>query len=419
MIEIRPVSKISASISVPASKSYTNRAYIIASLAEGLVRLKHPLISDDTRFMKTALEQFGIDISESQDEIIVHGMGGQLQAPTKEIFVGNAGTTMRFLTTLATLAPGITRLTGNERMQERPIEDLLDCLKQLKVEAKSIKNNQCPPLEINGGQPLGGAIQLAGNKSSQYLTSLLMCAPYFQNPTTIKIIGELTSKPYVDITLDIMKTFGINVENESYRAFKIPVGNKYKPQTYSVEGDASSASYFFGAAAITGGEVSVTNLNPKSAQGDIGFPSVLKQMGCDVSVSSEKITVRGKPLKGITINMNSMPDVVQTLAVVSLFAEGKTTITHIGNLRIKETDRIEALSKELTRLGAQVETGEDYLVIQPGPLKGTNIITYDDHRMAMSFSLVGLKLPGVRILNPKCVEKSFPGFFEELEKLYE
>lgn len=417
LIEIRPTATIHATVEAPPSKSYTNRAYIVAALADGEVRLEHPLFSDDTRYMREAMLMFGIPVAEEKQAVVIQGQGGRVNVPDKEIFVGNAGTTMRFLTTFSALAPGAVTLTGDKRMQERPIEDLLDCLRQMKIEAES--NNQCPPIIIHGGSPPGGTVQLAGDKSSQYLTSLLLSAPYFQNDTVIDIQGELTSKPYVDITLDIMRTFGVSVENASYRKFTVQAGQRYRAQTYGVEGDASSASYFFAAAAVTSGEVTVTRLNPNSVQGDIQFPQALAQMGCRVATGAEKITVRGNRLRGITIDMNNMPDAVQTLAVVALFAEGPTTVTGIGNLRIKETDRIAALAAELTRLGATVETGGDHLTIQPGPLKGAEIETYHDHRMAMSFAVAGLKIPGVKIKNPQCVDKSFPDFFDRFQTLYE
>ena len=418
LIEIQPASGILATVAAPPSKSYSNRAYIVAALADGTVRLENPLFSDDTRYMREALLQFGVPVEEEEKAAVVQGQGGRLDLPENEIFVGNAGTTMRFLTTFATLAPGITRLTGDERMQERPIEDLLTCLKQMKLKAVSIQGNGCPPIEIHGGNPLGGPITLAGDKSSQYLTSLLLSAPYFQNDTIINIEGELTSKSYVDITLDIMQTFGVSVLNEFYRKFTIPAGQRYRAKSYDVEGDASSASYFFAAAAVTGGEVSVTHLNPDSVQGDIHFPNALKQMGCEVKRSGEKITVFGNPLRGITINMNDMPDVAQTLAVVALFAEGKTTMTGIRNLRIKETDRIAALANELSRLGASVEAGDDFIIIEPGTHRPAEVETYDDHRMAMSFAVAGLGIPGVKIKNPRCVDKSFPDFFERFQELY-
>jgi 3-phosphoshikimate 1-carboxyvinyltransferase len=419
LIEIRPTQPISATAEIPASKSYTNRALLIAALADGECRIENPLFSDDTHFMSEALIRFGIPVKrEVGKAFIVSGTGGKITAPEEEIFVGNAGTTMRFLTTFSTLAQGVTRLNGDKRMQERPIGDLLDCLKQMQVQAQSVKGNQCPPLKIHGGHVPGGEVRLAGDKSSQYLTSILLSAPYFDHDTTIHIQGDLTSKTYADITLDIMKAFGVRVENESYQRFHVTSGQRYRAGTYRVEGDWSSASYFLGAAAVTGGEITLSGMNPDSVQGDAQFLDVLGQMGCDIEKSKEKIHLKGNPLKGISINMNSMPDAVQTLAVVALFAEGETVITGIGNLRIKETDRITALATELSRLGATVTSGDDFLTIRPATnLVGAEVETYDDHRMAMSFALAGLKIPGVKIKNPRCVEKSFPDFFDRFGKL--
>ncbi|MDP6735157.1 MAG: 3-phosphoshikimate 1-carboxyvinyltransferase [Nitrospinaceae bacterium] len=420
MIEIQPTGKISAEVECPPSKSYTNRALLIAALTKGVSQVDNPLFSDDTRYMCEALEHFGISVKQKDSALIVSGTGGQLQLPKREISVGNAGTTMRFLTTFAALAPGITRLTGDERMQERPISDLLSALNQMGVEAWSVNKNGCPPLEIVGGSVDGGNVDLAGNKSSQYLTSILLSAPCFKKDTTIRIVGDLTSKSYADITLDIMRAFGVTVENENYTQFRISAGQAYTARNYPVEGDWSSASYFLAMAAVTEGSVVLTGLNPNSVQGDAGFLNVLEQMGCEVERSLGKIRIKGNPLRGININMNSMPDTVQTLAVTALFAEGETAITGIGNLRIKETDRIDALAKELTRLGASVDAGADYLKIHPGgPYKGVGIETYNDHRMAMSFALAGLKIPGVRIKNPTCVEKSFSDFFGRFKATYE
>jgi len=419
LIEIRPVESISATVAIPSSKSYTNRALLIAALTDGECRIENPLFSDDTRYMSEALIRFGIPVEREADKaFVVSGTDGKITAPQEEIFVGNAGTTMRFLTTFSTLANGVTRLSGDKRMQERPIGDLLDCLKQMQVRAQSIKGNQCPPLEIHGGHVPGGEVRLAGNKSSQYLTSILLSAPYFANDTTIHIQGDLTSKTYADITLDIMEAFGVRVENESYQRFHVLAGQRYRAESYRVEGDWSSASYFLASAAVTGGEITLNGMNADSVQGDAQFLDVLAKMGCEIEKSQEKIRLKGNPLKGITINMNSMPDAVQTLAVTALFAEGETVITGIGNLRIKETDRIEALATELSRLGAKVDSGDDFLTIRPGDnLSGAEIETYDDHRMAMSFALAGLKIPGIKIKNPKCVEKSFPDFFERFATL--
>jgi 3-phosphoshikimate 1-carboxyvinyltransferase len=414
LIEIQPAQPISATVAIPSSKSYTNRALLIAALTDGECRIENPLFSDDTHFMSEALIRFGIPVKrETGKAFVVSGTSGKITAPEEEIFIGNAGTAMRFLTTFSALAQGVTRLTGDKHMQERPISDLLDCLSQMQVQAQSVLGNQCPPLIIHGGHVPGGEVRLAGDKSSQYLTSILLSAPYFANDTTIHIQGDLTSKTYADITLDIMKAFGVCVENENYQRFHVTSGQHYRAGTYRVEGDWSSASYFLASAAVAGGEITLTGMNPDSVQGDAQFLDVLGQMGCDIETSPEKIHLKGNPLKGITINMNSMPDAVQTLAVTALFAEGETVITGIGNLRIKETDRITALAAELSRLGADVDSGDDFLTIRPGEnYSGAEIETYDDHRMAMSFALAGLKIPGVKIKNPKCVEKSFPDFFD-------
>ena len=417
MIEIKPVQNLQATITVPGSKSYTNRALLIAGLTDGECRLEKPLVSDDTKYMIRALKAFGISVQEEKEAFIVSGRGGKLSTPEEDILIGNAGTTMRFLTTFSALVPGKTRLDGDERMRQRPLADLLHCLTQMGVKAVSANGNGCPPIDIAGGEVPGGEVQLAGDKSSQYLTSILLSAPYFKNDTCIHIQGDLTSKSYADITLDIMKTFGVSVINESYQRFKVKAGDRYNAQTYQVESDWSSASYFLAAAAVTGGEVTLTDINPHSVQGDAQFTSILEKMGCRVEKKSNTLQIKGNPLKGITINMNNMPDAVQTLAVTALFAEGETVIQGIGNLRIKETDRILALANELTRLGAEVETGEDYLVIRPGDYRGAEIETYDDHRMAMSFAVAGLKIPGIRIKNPTCVEKSFPDFFQRFANL--
>lgn len=411
MIEIQPVEKISGTVTVPGSKSYTNRALLVAALADGVSHLEKPLVSDDTKYMIRALKGFGIEVGEEPNAFIVSGKAGKLIAPEEEIFVGNAGTAMRFLTTFSALVKGKVHLDGDERMRERPLADLLKCLGQMGIKAIPVNQNGCPPIEIEGEGVPGGEVTLLGNKSSQYLTSLLLSAPYFKNDTSIFIEGDLTSKSYADITLDIMQTFGVTAENDSYEKFSVQAGQVYEPQTYMIEGDWSSASYFLAAAAVTGGNITLSGVYPNSVQGDAQFPAVLEKMGCKVKKNADSLQLIGNSLKGITINMNNMPDAVQTLAVIALFAKGQTVIEGIGNLRIKETNRIEALANELGRLGAEVEAGEDFLIIKPGEYQGAEIETYNDHRMAMSFAVAGLKIPGVKIKNPKCVEKSFPKFF--------
>jgi 3-phosphoshikimate 1-carboxyvinyltransferase len=414
-IAIKQIEKVNAKVDAPASKSYTNRALIIAALADGKSTLKNPLVSDDTKFMVAALKELGVNIKQEKGKITVKGNGGRFGEAKKELFVGNAGTAMRFLTGAAALAGGTTTITGNDRMKRRPIEDLLDGLRQLGVVCNSADG--FPPVKVSGHTLRGGTIKMKGNKSSQYFTSIMMISPYAKEDVVISVDGELTSKSYIDITIDVMKKFAVGVDNNNYKKFTVPVG-AYKPCDYQIEGDASSASYFFGAAAITGGKVKVNNLNPKSAQGDINFPSVLKKMGCKVKTGKDFISLEGGKLKGIEVDMNLMPDTVQTLAVVALFAKGKTKIKNISNLRIKETDRIAALASELKKLGAKVDTKKDSITITPAPeYNPAEIETYDDHRMAMSFSLAGLKIQGIKIKNPGCVSKSFPDYWNKFNEL--
>lgn len=401
-------------VEIPGSKSCTNRALVIAALADGISVLRKVLVSDDTVYMVNALKQFGIRIEEKGDSLIVRG--GHFHAPKKVINVGNAGTTMRFLATFASLAEGKTTITGSKRMQERPIQDLLDGLRQLGVNACSKKKNGCPPIVIEGNLK-GGKCRISGNKSSQYFTSILMCAPYAERDVEIEVSGDLTSKPYIDVTIGIMENFGVKVINENYKKFVVRKNQKYQPGEYTIEGDASNASYFLAAGAVLGEGVRAANINPMSNQGDIKFAGVLEKMGCVVKYGKDWIEVKGGELHGIDIDMNSMPDVVQTLAVVALFAKGKTRIRNVPNLRIKETDRIKALAIELRRVGAKVKEFEDGLEITPGEYKAASIETYSDHRMAMSFAVAQLKIPGLKIKNPRCVRKSFPDFWVRFAKL--
>lgn len=419
MIKIKTLeTTLDASVTVPASKSYTNRALILAAIADGESLIETPLKSDDTLFMAEALRLFGVDVVEGENNFKITGTGGKLKSPEKEIYVGNAGTAMRFLATFAVLSSHKTVLTGDERMKERPIEDLLKALRDLGFTARSINGNGCPPIEVQGGETISRQISLPGNLSSQYLTSLLLSLPILGKPITINIQGELTSAPYIDITLDILSDFGITIERVGDKSFHIDPNQRYLAKKYMVQGDASSASYFFAAAAVTGGKVTVRGINPATLQGDIKFLDMLEEMGCQIEKQNNSVTVTGKKLKGICIDMNRMPDVVQTAAITALFAEGNTRITNVANLRIKETDRISALSGELKKLGAGIKEGKDWIEIQPGQYQGATIDTYNDHRMAMSFAVAGLKIPGVSIKNPQCVNKSFPGFFNFWDTLY-
>ena len=416
MLAIKTKKFVKAVIESPPSKSYTNRALIIAALANGNSIIKNPLFSDDTNYMISALRQFGIKIIKNGNNIIVHGKNGKLSPSKNNIFVGNAGTAMRFITSLASIAEGGTTITGDKRMQQRPIKDLLDALNQLGVESES--NNGFPPIKIYGGLFNGGNVKLKGDVSSQFLSSILMCAPYAKKDVTISIVGNLTSKPYVDITLDVMKNFGIDVKNLNYKKFIINNNKKYKPINYKIEGDASSASYFFAAAAITKGKIMVKNINPNSKQGDIKFVDILKKMGCGVKKGNDFIEVQGNRLKSVDVDMNEMPDVVPTLAVTSLFADSTTIIRNVQNLRFKETDRLKALAFELRKIGANVEEMNDGLKIKRRRLQKAIIETYNDHRMAMSFAVAGLAINGLKIKNPNCVAKSFPDFWNKFNSLY-
>ncbi len=416
MLSIKTKKHINAVIEAPPSKSYTNRALIVAALANGKSIIKNPLFSDDTKYMAAALEKFGVRIGRKSNALIVHGTSGKLSTPKEAVFAGNAGTTMRFITSLAALCAGETLITGDKRMQQRPIGDLLDALRQLGVKSRS--RSGFPPVKIYGGSFIGGFARIKGSTSSQYLSSIMMCAPYAKKDVKIGIIGELASKPYADITLDVMKNFGVIAKNTDYKKFEMPHGAAYMPRAYKVEGDASNASYFLAAAAITNGRVKVKNLNPDSKQGDINFAGILEKMGCSVKKGKDFIEVIGGALKSIDVDMNQMPDIVPTLAVTSMFADSTTTIRNVPNLRVKETDRISALVKELRKIGANAKEMKDGLKIRRRRLQKAIIETYDDHRMAMSFAVAGLAISGIRIKNPSCVNKSFPQFWKKLEELY-
>ncbi|MBI2654648.1 3-phosphoshikimate 1-carboxyvinyltransferase [Candidatus Woesearchaeota archaeon] len=416
MLAIKTKKYINAVIEAPPSKSYTQRALIVAALANGKSIIKNPLFSDDTNYMVSALKQFGVEIKKKGKNLVVYGINGRLKTPDKNVFVGNAGTAMRFLATFASLADGDTIITGDKRMQQRPIQDLLYALQQIGVNSKS--SDGFPPVKIFGGSFNGGNIRLKGDLSSQYLTSILLCAPYAKNSITMNITENLTSKPYVDITLDVMKKFGVDVKNINYKKFMIKNNQKYKARNYAIEGDASSASYFFAAAAIAKGKVMVKNINPASKQGDIKFVDILKKMGCGVKKGKNYIQIEGYSLKSVDVDMNEMPDVVPTLAVTSVFAEGTTTIRDVPNLRLKETDRLKALAFELRKIGANVEEMQDGLKIKRRRVQKAIIETYNDHRMSMSFAVAGLGINGIRIKNPACVKKSFPDFWEKFNELY-
>jgi 3-phosphoshikimate 1-carboxyvinyltransferase len=442
----------SIAVEVPGSKSITNRALVLAALTArgGACTLRGALRSEDTEIMVECLRALGFRVLAdwSNSLVVVSSGAGKARIPVSDadLFVGNSGTTMRFLSAVVALGHGTYRLDGVPRMRERPIGDLLDALKQLGVNARGEGNNGCPPVIVEADGLPGGIVCIKGNVSSQFLSGLLLAAPFGDGRFTIKAEGQLVSAPYVFMTVQMLKQWGLEGSyhlrgacsefwgetanlgparfghDTDHICFHIPGDQRseYTPhalQTYDIEPDASAASYFFAAAAITGGRVTVLGLPEKSLQGDVAFVDVLADMGCRVERCSSGITVHGRPLHGIDTDMNDISDTVMTLAAVACFAEGPTTIRNVAHIRHKETDRIAALATELRKVGAEIQEFDDGLTITPKSLHGASISTYNDHRMAMSMSLIGLKVPGIVIENPGCTAKTYPDFFADLEKL--
>jgi 3-phosphoshikimate 1-carboxyvinyltransferase len=388
-----------------------------AALAAGTSVLTNALAAEDTELTARALTQLGAGIDWQGTTIRVTGRGGRWRPAPLPIYLGNSGTSMRFLTALVALGEGEYLLTGTERLCQRPLGELLEALRQVGVQAVSAKGDGCPPVTVTGGLA-GGRAQLSGGTSSQYLSALLFIGPLAPKGLEIEITGELVSRPYVDLTLEVLSDFGVSFYREGYRYFQLPGGQSYLPQDYAIEADASSASYFWAAAALTGGRVTITNLSLESSQGDAAFPEVLGRMGCAIESTPAGLTVQGGPLRGVEVNMATMPDLVPTLAVLAAFAAGDTVITGVAHLRHKESDRLQAVAAELARLGIEARETADGLVIRGGAPKGAVIQTYNDHRIAMSFAVAGLQTPGMSITDPDCVAKSFPGFWEFFHRLY-
>ncbi|CAL4326372.1 3-phosphoshikimate 1-carboxyvinyltransferase [Buchnera aphidicola] len=416
-LNLKPISYVNGTIYLPGSKSISNRALLLSSMANGTTCLTNLLDSDDITYMLKALKKIGVKyiLSDNKKECYVQGIGQafQLSQPIS-LFLGNAGTAMRPLLSALSLHKNNVVLSGDDRMHERPIEDLVDALKQGGAIIEYEKNKGFPPVRTRGGF-IGGSIFLNGNISSQFLTSLLMIAPLAFKDTTIIIKGHLVSKPYIDITINLMKSFSINVKHDSYNVFYIKGQQKYKtPGKFIIEGDASSASYFLAAAAIKGGSIKVIGVGKKSIQGDVKFANILEKMGAIIFWGDNFITCTRNTLNAIDLDMNHIPDAAMTIAIVALFSKGTTIIRNIYNWRVKETDRLSAMSIELRKVGAIVEEGKDFLSITP-PIffKYSNINTYNDHRMAMCFSLISLSNIGVNILNPGCTTKTFPSYFKD------
>ncbi|MDK9736579.1 3-phosphoshikimate 1-carboxyvinyltransferase [Vibrio sp. D404a] len=421
-LTLQPIQKVSGEVNLPGSKSVSNRALLLAALARGTTRLTNLLDSDDIRHMLNALTKLGVTYQLSDDKTVceVQGLGGAFESPQAlELFLGNAGTAMRPLAAALCLGTGEYVLTGEPRMKERPIGHLVTALKEAGADVEYLENENYPPLKIKGTGLKSGTVSIDGSISSQFLTAFLMAAPLADGEITIKIEGELVSKPYIDITLHIMKQFGVDVINNDYQEFVIPTGQQYvAPGDFLVEGDASSASYFLAAAAIKGGEIKVTGIGKNSIQGDIQFADALEKMGAEIEWGDDYVISRVGQLKGIDMDYNHIPDAAMTIATTALFAEGTTAIRNVYNWRVKETDRLAAMATELRKVGAEVEEGEDYIIVQPvSELKHAAIDTYDDHRMAMCFSLVALSDTPVTINDPGCTSKTFPDYFDKLKML--
>lgn len=421
-LTLNPINKVAGEVHLPGSKSISNRVLLLAALAEGSTHITNLLDSDDVKHMLNALTALGVryTLSACRTQCEVQGIGGLFNHPQPiTLFLGNAGTAMRPLTAALAASNVAVTLTGEPRMYERPIGHLVDALRQWQADIVYLENDGFPPLQINGKALSGGKMQIDGSISSQFLTAVLMVAPLLDGDSEIEIVGELVSKPYIDITLALMQRFGISVQNHNYKRFSITGNQRYSsPGHWLVEGDASSASYFLAAAAIKGGSIKVTGIGKHAVQGDIHFADALEAMGADVEWGDDYIMVTRNELNGIDRDYNAIPDAAMTIATTALFAKGPTVIRNVYNWRVKETDRLAAMAAELRKVGAEVEEGHDYIkVTPPAKLKHASIATYNDHRMAMCFSLVALSDTAVTIEDPDCTAKTFPNYFSLFQQL--
>ncbi len=421
MIEIKSQQiKPRCEITVPGSKSYTHRILIASALSDGECRIRNPLLSEDTLLTLQALRQMGIRIdATAKDQIIVSGRSGRLKPGADRIFLGNSGTSMRLLTAVAALGQGTFTLTGTDRMAERPIQDLIVALEQLGVRIRSKNRNGCPPVEVTGKTMNGGQVSINCRTSSQYLSALLLIAPYTDRGLDILVTEGPVSRPYVDMTVNVMGQFGVTVEREGYDRFRVAGRQAYRAGAYAVEPDASQAGYFWAAAAVCGTEIKVNGVSSDSCQGDVNFAKLLAAMGCVITTEPDGITVCGRLLQAADVDMGDMPDMVPTLAVVAAFAEGTTIIRNVSHLRAKESDRLASVVNELIKMGIDARCSADELIVTGGKPHGAEIETYGDHRIAMSFAVAGLVTPQTIIRDENCVAKSFPDFWKVFEELYE
>jgi 3-phosphoshikimate 1-carboxyvinyltransferase len=416
MLAIAPFeAPINAVVSVPGSKSLTNRALVVSSLAVGTSRLNNVLHSDDTRYMIAHLRMLGVALRAADDQVEIEGTGGEFSAVQASLYCGNAGTTVRFLTALCALVPGTQLVTGDQRMQARPIGDLAHALRGLGADVED--THGCPPVTVRSGILHGGGVEVQARLSSQYLSALLMIAPYAQQPVSLEAAGDIVSESYIELTLDVMASFGVTVERPTAGRFVIPQ-RRYEGRPFAIEGDATSAGYWWALAALTNSRIAVENVQPSTHQGDIELLPILERMGCLITQQRGVCVHAPHLLKSPgVVDMNRLPDGVMTLAMLAALAQGETRIVNVANLRVKESDRLAALVTELRRIGIEAEELPDGLRIQGGKPHGADIETYADHRMAMSFAVLGARVPGIRIGTPECVSKSYPTFFAQLQAL--
>lgn len=420
MKEIRTRSEIDATVQLPGSKSMTHRALIASSLSEGKSVLTGVLTCEDTDYTRRSLLEMGVPIEEKEGALEVEGTGGTFPAAGPAVlFLGNSGTSMRLLLGTAALSGNEYVLDGSPRMRQRPIGELVSALNKIGAKIDCLGAEGFPPLLIKGKRPLGGKVRLSGGVSSQYLSSLLLIGPCLQSGLEIEVRGDLVSSAYVDLTIQVVEAFGAHVSRQGYKRFYVRPGQAYRARRYAIEADASNASYFWAASAVTGGRVATENIDPfATRQGDIRFLNLLEQMGCAVKREAGRVAVEGGPLRGVDADMSAMPDLVPTLAAAALFAEGKTVIRNVPHLRHKESDRLKCIGLEWSKLGGRVEELPDGLIVHGGKrLRGTVSDPHDDHRLAMSLAVIGLRAPGVKISGENCVRKSFPGFWALWENL--